>query len=71
MIKWCSDEQFSGYCDGNKMPLFILIGVGKDAYLPDVLYLIPFKAISSNIINVAHIDEYRVMRHHDVDFSDH
>lgn len=71
MIKWCSDEQFSGYYNTNQTPLFILIGVGRDAYLPDELYLIPFKTIPSNIINVSLINQYRVMRHHDVDFSEH
>ena len=67
-VTWCTNDQFLAY-QKLKLPLYILLGIGGPAHFPDQLFLIPFKYLTSNIINAVELDQYLIKYNQKINVS--
>lgn len=69
-IECCDEKQFFSYKSlPDNIPLFVMIGIGGPSSLPDALYLIPYKNLTSNKLSISLISQYAVKYNQSIDFS--
>jgi hypothetical protein len=61
MVEWCAKNRFEFLRKFTKPNLFILIGMGGTSYLPDELYLVPFKQMINNKISRDLLRQYSIL----------
>jgi len=72
--EWCTKKRFEFLKAFIKKEtnLFIVIGIGGTSYLPNELYLVPFKKITSNKLSKEQLTRYILLNSDNlIDFAKH
>ncbi|PAC31476.1 hypothetical protein [Flectobacillus sp. BAB-3569] len=61
-VEWCKEHQLKNYqkfAQENKMPVFVVIGIGNSAHSPADLYCIPLKALKETFVSKSFLQSYQ------------